>query len=398
MQDTKATGTSRPAFLQGAKRLWIGGKWVPAASGEEFDTINPADGTVLARLARGGPRPTWTARSLRHAAAFEGRLEPLDAVRAAAAAAAHQRPAAEKHAEELAILETMDMGAPLARTRGMVKWISRLIRFFASCTAAATTTTDQQLAARSHHDVHPHGAARRGGRHHSLERADRAASGGRSGPTLATGCTCVLKPAEDASLSVLRFAELLAEAGVPDGVVNIVTGYGSEAGAALAAHRGVDKISFTGSTETGRQDRPGVGGQPQAPAARTRWQVAGHRLRGCGPGRRRAGRGDGRIRQQRPGLRRRHAAVRAAVRAGRVRRTTQEVQCARSRSATASTHGVDLGPLISRPAARPRDGLREHRQPRKAPCWRRAALVSATSCPTGYFVEPTVFCEREQRR
>ena len=73
------------------------------------------------------------------------------------------------------------------------------------------------------------------------------------GPALATGCTCVLKPAEDASLSILRFAELLGEAGLPDGVVNIVTGFGGEAGAALAAHLGVDKISFTGSTETGRK-------------------------------------------------------------------------------------------------------------------------------------------------
>ena len=73
------------------------------------------------------------------------------------------------------------------------------------------------------------------------------------GPTLATGCTLVLKPAEDASLTVLRIAELLLEAGLPDGVVNVVTGFGTGAGATLAAHPNVDRVAFTGSTETGRK-------------------------------------------------------------------------------------------------------------------------------------------------
>ena len=72
-------------------------------------------------------------------------------------------------------------------------------------------------------------------------------------PTLATGCTAVLKPAEDASLSVLRVGELLLEAGVPPGVFNIVTGLGATAGGALAAHPGVDRVAFTGSTETGQR-------------------------------------------------------------------------------------------------------------------------------------------------
>src|SRR6476646_1843996 len=70
-------------------------------------------------------------------------------------------------------------------------------------------------------------------------------------PALATGCTVVLKVAEETPLSALRLGELLLEAGVPDGVVNIVTGFGETAGAALAAHPGVDKVAFTGSTEVG---------------------------------------------------------------------------------------------------------------------------------------------------
>ena len=73
------------------------------------------------------------------------------------------------------------------------------------------------------------------------------------GPVLATGCTAVMKPAEDASLVILRTAELLIEAGVPPGVVNVVTGLGAEAGAALAAHPDVNRIAFTGSTATGRE-------------------------------------------------------------------------------------------------------------------------------------------------
>ena len=71
-------------------------------------------------------------------------------------------------------------------------------------------------------------------------------------PALAAGCTLVLKPAEDTSLTAIRLLELMIEAGLPAGVVNLVTGFGRDTGAALAAHPGVDKIAFTGSTATGR--------------------------------------------------------------------------------------------------------------------------------------------------
>ena len=248
--NTSASAPSRPKFLDGSKRLLIGGQWVAALSGEEFDTVDPATGTVIARLARGGAadidRAVTAAR-----AAFEGPWS-------------HWKPNERrqlllridelllKHGEELATLETMDMGAPLARTRATVQSISGLIRFFASCTGAATVTAaDNSLPGNIMTLVHkaPLGVVGgiipwngpMGGQWWTL------------GPALATGCTVVLKPAEDAALSILRFGELLVEAGVPDGVVNIVTGYGSDAGAALAAHPGVDKISFTGSTETGRR-------------------------------------------------------------------------------------------------------------------------------------------------
>src|SRR5437764_9989321 len=237
-------------FAGAPKRLLIGGKWVPAASGEEFDAFNPANGSVIARLARGRAEDIDRAAAAARVA-FEGewsRWTPHDRQRLLL----RINDLLEKHAEELAVLETTDMGAPLARTRAMVKYTSQMILFFASCTTVARTATAAnslpgRIMAFSH--MAPLGVV--GGI--IPWNGPVAGQWWTLGPALATGCTCILKPAEDASLSVLRFGELLMEAGVPDGVVNIVTGFGSEAGSALAAHRGVDKISFTGSTETGRK-------------------------------------------------------------------------------------------------------------------------------------------------
>ena len=250
MQNTTEPLSVPLQFLGGSKRLLIGGKWVPPSSGEEIDALNPADGKVIGRLARGNAADVDRAVAAARAA-FEGpwsRWKPLERQQLLM----RINDLLLKHGEELATIETMDMGAPLSRTRGTIKWISQLIHFFASCTGSSTTATaSNSLPGRIMTLIHkaPLGVVGGiipwngplGGQWWTL------------GPALATGCTCVLKPAEDASLSILRFAEIMAESGVPDGVVNIVTGYGGEAGAALAAHPGVDKISFTGSTETGRR-------------------------------------------------------------------------------------------------------------------------------------------------
>lgn len=244
------TRNALPSFLSEPKRLLIGGKWVEAASGQTFDTYNPADGTVISQLPRGAATDIDAAvKAARDA--YEGpwsRWSPNQRQQLLL----RVNELVLKHAEELATLETIDMGAPLARTRGTVKWVSQLIEFYASCTRAATAAaTPNSLAGRvmTLYHLSPLGVVGGiipwngplGGQWWIL------------GPALATGCTCVLKPAEDACLSVLRMAQLLQEAGLPDGVVNIVTGYGSEAGSVLAAHPGVDKIAFTGSTETGRK-------------------------------------------------------------------------------------------------------------------------------------------------
>ena len=250
MSITQLVESPRSNLLGGSKQLLIGGKWVPAVSGKEFETINPATGQVIARLAQGEAadvdRAVAAARK-----AFEGgwsRWSPYERQRLMI----RVHDLIEENFEELAYLETVDMGKPIARTRGLKSWVSQLILFYASHTGAASIQTP--------------GNSLQGNYTTFKLLAPVGVVGGiipwngplvsqwwTLGPTLATGCTAILKPAEDASLSVLRMAELLMEAGVPDGVVNVVTGYGSTAGAALAEHPDVDRISFTGSTETGRK-------------------------------------------------------------------------------------------------------------------------------------------------
>ena len=245
-------------FLDGKpKRLLIGGQWIDAISDKTFDSVNPATGKVIAQLAEGGAedidRAVAAART-----AFEGpwsKFKPFDRQ----ALMLKIADTVEKHFDDLAVLETMDMGAPIARTRTYKRWIVQALRFYAGQATA--------LAGETPHNSFP------GDMFSYTLRMPLGVVGGiipwngplisqlwSIAPTLATGCTLVLKPAEDASLSVLRFAEIMQEAGLPDGVINVVTGMGSTAGARLAAHPDVDKIAFTGSTATGRKIIEGSAG------------------------------------------------------------------------------------------------------------------------------------------
>lgn len=232
------------------KDHFIDGQWKPSLSGERVDSFNPATGRVLAKLARGTKDDVDVAVAAARRA-FEGpwsRFTP------------HQRQALlikvhdliEKNYDELALLESLDMGAPVARTAGVKNWMLQVIMYFASQTMNCNGQTIQNSLPGNFTTM--------------TIKAPVGVVGGIipwNGPlmsqwwvvgaALATGCTAVMKPAEDASLTVLRTAELLIEAGVPPGVVNVVTGLGSEAGAALASHPGVDRIAFTGSTQTGRE-------------------------------------------------------------------------------------------------------------------------------------------------
>jgi len=251
--NTNLQKTSQPILgwlANPSKGLLIGGKSVAALSGKTFETFNPATGEVLARLAEGDANDVDLAVKAARKA-FEGdwsNWKPYD--RQKLLMRVHDL--VDKNYDELALLETLDMGAPLMRTQGMRRYISQLILFYATQTV---NTAGQTLPNSLPGNIMTM----------SLK-APVGVVGGIIpwngplisqwwilGPTLATGCTAVIKPAEDASLTVLRIAEILQEAGVPDGVVNVVTGFGGGAGAALAAHNDVDRVAFTGSTETGRK-------------------------------------------------------------------------------------------------------------------------------------------------
>ena len=229
---------------------FINGKSVPAVSGRTIETGNPSTGRALTRLAEGDGDDIDLAVAAARAA-FEGPWSDWTPYqRQALLYRVHEL--VDRNFEELALIESMDMGAPISRTLGGKAAALKMILFFAAQTANIGGETLQNGLPGDVTTL--------------TLKAPVGVIGGIIpwngtlgsqwwiiGAALATGCCAVLKPAEDASLTVLRTAELLIEAGLPTGVVNVVTGKGSVVGAALAEHEGVDRIAFTGSTATGRK-------------------------------------------------------------------------------------------------------------------------------------------------
>ncbi|MBT2326871.1 aldehyde dehydrogenase family protein [Variovorax paradoxus] len=240
---------NRPRFLdEHTKLLLIAGQWVSAASGQTFDSINPSTGDKLATVALAGAEDIDRAVTAARAA-FEGswhKVKPVDRQRMLLKLA----DLVEAHGEELATLDSLDMGAPITRTlASRPRWVS-LLRYYAGlATAIHGDTIQNSLPGEcvSYTQREPVGVV--GGI--TPWNGPMVTSIWKVAPAIATGCTIVLKPSEEACLSSLRLGELMLEAGIPAGVVNIVPGKG-DAGAALAAHPGVDKIAFTGSTATGQ--------------------------------------------------------------------------------------------------------------------------------------------------
>jgi aldehyde dehydrogenase (NAD+) len=245
------TAPAFPAFLENRrKRMLIDGHWVEAACGETFDTFNPSTGEVLASVPRGDAEDTDRAVAAARRA-FQGpwsRSKPFDR----AAILLKLAELIDQNFEELAALDMLDMGAPITRARNFRPRAMSLLRFYAAQATSIHGDTIQNSAP---------------GEHFSFTLKEPVGVVGaiipwngpltstifKIGPVIATGCTLVLKPAEEAPLTPLRLAELCLEAGVPPGVINVVTGPGATAGAALAAHRDVDKVAFTGSHFTGRK-------------------------------------------------------------------------------------------------------------------------------------------------
>ena len=229
-------------------RLFIDGGWVDPAGGAHFASIDPATEEPIAEIARGGAADVD--RAVRAAdAAMKGpwsRLAPAERgtllFKLADTIAAHR--------DELARLETLDVGKPLKDSLGDVDGVVTTLRYNAGAADkmqgetiplgpdVVDFTLLEPLGVTAH--IVPW--------NFPLGMAIRSLA-----PALAAGCTAVLKPAEQSSLSALKLAELLPEAGFPQGVLNVVTGYGEEAGEALVRHPLVRGITFTGSVETGRK-------------------------------------------------------------------------------------------------------------------------------------------------
>ncbi|MER8756481.1 aldehyde dehydrogenase family protein [Mesorhizobium sp. M0976] len=231
------------------RQMFIGGGWVDARSGRTMETRNPATGAVIATVPRGDRLDIDLAVTAARKA-FEGpwsRLKPYERQVLLLRIA----DLFEKNWEEISFSDTTDMGMPIVRTRANRNRVIGMLRYYAGmATALHGETIDNSLPGEivSFTRKEPVGVVGA----IIPWNAPTAASIWKIGPALATGCTIVLKPSEEAPLTPLLIADIMNEAGVPEGVVNIVTGIGTEAGAALAEHMGVDKIVFTGSTATGQ--------------------------------------------------------------------------------------------------------------------------------------------------
>ena len=239
-----------PAFLDGRpKGLLIGGLVHDALSGEHFPTFSPATGEELAQLALAGVEDVDRAVTAARAAldGAWGRFTPAERQ----AVLLRLADLVDRNFDELSLLDTLEMGRPITASRGLRAMVVRSIRHFAG---AATTIHGETLGNSGAVELLSYTLREPIGVVGAIIpwNGPIFSAAWKIAPALATGCTIVLKPAEDGSLSPLLLGELCLEAGVPPGVVNVVTGLGAT-GAALAAHPGVDKIAFAGSCETGQK-------------------------------------------------------------------------------------------------------------------------------------------------
>ena len=242
-------------FVAKPRKMLIGGQWVNAASGKTFPTYNPATGEVLAQIAEGDRQDIDAAVQAARKAFESGpwpRMTPSERGRLIWKLA----DLLEANLEEFALIETLDNGKPLGVARvADVPLAVDMLRYMAGWATKLEGTTipisvpytpgAKYLAYTLREPVGVVGQI-------IPWNFPLLMAAWKLGPALAAGCTVILKPAEQTPLSALRLGELVVEAGFPEGVVNIVPGYGETAGAALSAHDGVDKIAFTGSTEVGK--------------------------------------------------------------------------------------------------------------------------------------------------
>ena len=248
---TDTVGAKVASFLKAQGKLLIDGKFVDAQSGETFAVYDPATARQIATVAAGDKADVDLAVRAARKAFDHGpwsKMSPADRARLIY----RLGEAIDAHGDELSLLETLDNGKPLrvARAVDVASSAERLRYYSGWATKLSGKTVDVSLP----------------GDWHAYTLREPVGVAGlivpwnfplmmainKMAPALAAGCTVILKPAEQTPLTALKLAELVQDVGFPDGVVNIITGLGETAGAAIVEHDGVDKVSFTGSTEVGK--------------------------------------------------------------------------------------------------------------------------------------------------
>ena len=242
-------------FTTAPRKLFIGGQWTEAASGKTFETPNPATGETLANVAEGDAEDINRAVDAARKAFENGpwsRMTPSDRGRLIWKIG----DLILEHTEELAQLESLDNGKPVGVAAAAdVPLAADLFHYMAGwATKIEGNTIDISVPYMPGANFHSYTLREPVGVVGQIIpwNFPLLMAAWKLGPALTTGNCIVLKPAEQTPLTALFLAQLIAEAGIPDGVVNVVTGFGETAGAALAAHDDVDKVAFTGSTEVGK--------------------------------------------------------------------------------------------------------------------------------------------------
>jgi aldehyde dehydrogenase (NAD+) len=229
-------------------KLFINGKSVDALSGKTFESLNPYTGKPWARLADGGPADVDLAVDAARTA-FDGTWGHMSGFERAAVMR-NIATAITDNAERLALLEVRDSGKLMREMLGQLNVLGGWYAYFSGLADKLEGRTVPAVAPRTYfgyttrEPVGVVGAITPWNSPLLLLTMKLA-------PLLAAGCTCVAKPSEHSPASTVAFAEVLTEAGLPPGVLNVVTGWDRATGEALASHKGIDKVAFTGSTATG---------------------------------------------------------------------------------------------------------------------------------------------------
>ena len=239
---------SLPKLPFAADKCLIGGRWITPQTGNTIDLINPSDGSALTAIAAGGAEDIDAAVAAARSA-FDNSWSQTTATDRGRILSKLSALVLE-HSAYLAELEALDVGKPLQQAHADAIALARYMEFYGG---AADKLHGETLPYQQGYTVYtlrePHGVTG-----HIVPWNYPMQIIGRSvGAALAMGNACVLKPAEEACLTALAFADLAGKAGLPDGVLNVVPGTGQSAGAALAAHGGIDHLSFTGSVITGQR-------------------------------------------------------------------------------------------------------------------------------------------------